>query len=419
MGDQESFAARLADVFDEVRAHLDERQRRLLLGAMAREAGYGGIAAVAAAAGVAQDTVSRGALELDAGIAPEARARRPGAGRKPVTETDPEILAVLDELVDSDSRGDPMQALRWTTKPAEHLADELAARGHRCSPRTVAGLLRQLGFSLHGNAKTIEGRQHPDRDAQFRYINEQVAAFQAEGQPVISVDTKKKELIGNFRNGGREWGRQPGEVNVHDFEDKQLGKVAPYGVYDLTANAGWVNVGTSADTGQFAVESIRRWWNSVGRHSYPGATRLLITADSGGSNGSRLRLWKTELAKLAAGTGLQITVTHFPPGTSKWNKVEHRLFSFITMNWRARPLESHQVVIETIAATTTRTGLTVRAVLDTSTYEKGIKITDKEMKAWEARHLHRHDFHGDWNYSITAEHAAEPGPPGHARDAGT
>ena len=418
VGDQESFAVRLANVFDEVRAHLDERQRRLLVGAMAREVGRGGIAAVAAAAGVAQDTVSRGASELDAGIAPEARTRRPGAGRKPVTETDPEILAALDELVDPDSRGDPMRALRWTTKSTKHLADELAAQGHRCSPRTVAGLLRHLGFSLHGNAKTVEGRQHPDRDAQFRYINEQVAAFQADGQPVISVDTKKKELLGNFRNGGREWGRQPEQVNVHDFEDKQLGKVAPYGVYDLTANAGWVNVGTSADTAEFAVESIRRWWDSVGRHSYPGATRLLITADSGGSNGSRLRLWKTELARLAAGTGLQITVTHFPPGTSKWNKVEHRLFSFITMNWRARPLESHQVVIETIAATTTRTGLTVRAVLDTNAYEKGIKITDKEMKAWEARHLHRHDFHGDWNYSITAEPAAGPGQQRHARDPG-
>lgn len=353
VGDQEPFAARLANVFDEVRTHLDERQRRLLLGAMAREAGYGGIAAVAAAAGAAPDTVSRGASELGVGVAPEARVRRSGAGRKPVTETDPGILAALDELVDPDSRGDPMRALRWTTKSTKHLADELAARGHRCSPRTAAGLLRQLGFSLHGNAKTVEGRQHPDRDAQFRYINEQVMAFQAEGQPVISVDTKKKELIGNFANGGREWGRRPEEVSVHDFQDQQLGKVAPYGVYGLTANAGW------------AVESIRSWWTSVGRHSYPGAAKLLITADSGGSNGSRLRLWKTELAKLAAGTGLQITVTHFPPGTSKWNKVEHRLFSFITMNWRARPLESHQVVIETIAATTTRTGLTVRAVLDT------------------------------------------------------
>jgi len=408
VGDEEPFEVRLANVFDAVKAHLDERQRRLLLGSMAREIGHGGIGLVAAATGTAGDTVGRGAAELEAGIEPDGRIRGKGAGRKPITEVDPEILAALDELVDGESRGDPMRALRWTAKSTANLADELTAGGHPCAPRTVAKLLTQLGFSLHGNSKTIEGRQHPDRDAQFRYINDLVAAFQDDGQPVISVDTKKKELIGNYANGGAEWSRKARPVNDHDFEDKQLGKVAPYGVYDLTANAGWVNVGTSADTAVFAVESIRRWWQHVGAHSYPGATRLLITADSGGSNGSRLRLWKTELAKFAAETALEIVIAHYPPGTSKWNKVEHRLFSFITMNWRARPLESHQVVVETIAATTTKTGLTVRAMLDTSTYQKGIKIPDKEMKAWEARHLHRHDFHGDWNYTITAEPTTKP-----------
>ena len=393
----------MANVFDEVKAHLDEKARRLLLGAMAREIGRGGITLVAAATSTAADTVGRGAAELEEGIVADGRVRRAGAGRKPVTETDPEILAALDELVDGGSRGDPMRALRWTAKSTKHLADELTKGGHACGPRTVAGLLKQLGFSLHGNSKTIEGRQHPDRNAQFEYINDLVAAFQAGGQPVISVDTKKKELIGNYANGGAEWSRAAERVNDHDFAGKELGKAAPYGVYDLTANAGWVNVGTSADTAQFAVESIRRWWNHVGRHSYPGAGRLLITADPGGSNGARLRLWKTGLAALAAGTGLEITVTHFPPGTSKWNKAEHRLFSFITMNWRARPLTSHQVVIETIAATTTKTGLTVRAMLDTSTCQKGIKITDKDMRTWEARHLHRHDFHGDWNYTIATD----------------
>ena len=416
--DEVPFEARLASVFEEVRAHLDERARRLLLGAMAREIGSGGIGRVAEATGAAEDTVSRGAGELESGIEPDGRIRGRGAGRRPVTETDPGILPALEALVDEESRGDPMRALRWTTKSTAHLAGELARMGHPAGARTVAGLLKGLGFSLHGNAKTIEGQQHPDRDAQFRYINALVSDFQAAGQPVISVDTKKKELIGNYANGGREWSREAEKVKDHDFPDKGLGKVAPYGVYDLTANAGWVNVGTSADTAEFAVESIRRWWDHVGRDLYPGAARLLITADSGGSNGARLRLWKTELARLAAGTGLEITVVHFPPGTSKWNKVEHRLFSFITLNWRARPLVSHQVVIETIGATTTSTGLKVRAMLDTGTYEKGIRITDKDMRAWEASHLRRHDFHGNWNYTVTAP-PAPPQPdhdtPGHTR----
>ena len=403
VGAVESLQARFANVFDEVKAHLDERARRLLLGAMAREIGHGGISLMSAAVSAAADTVGRGAAELEEGIVPDGRVRRKGAGRKPVTVTDPEVLAVLDALVDGESRGDPVRPLRWTTKSTGSLAAELTKAGHPAGARTVAGLLKQLGFSLHGNSKTIEGRQHPDRNAQFEYISALAAAFQAEGQPVISVDTKKKELIGNFASRGAEWSREARKVNDHDFMDKELGKVAPYGVYDLTANAGWVNVGTSADTAQFAVESIRRWWVHVGRPSYPDAEKLLVTADSGGSNGSRLRLWKTELATLAAETGLEITVVHFPPGTSKWNKVEHRLFSFITMNWRARPLVSHEVVIETIAATTTTAGLTVRAMLDENTYEKGIKITDKQMTAWEGRHLRRHEFHGDWNYAIPAE----------------
>jgi hypothetical protein len=278
----------------------------------------------------------------------------------------------------------------------------------------VARLLKEIGYSLQGNTKTVEGRQHSDRDAQFRYINEQVKAFQAAGDPVISVDTKKKELIGNYANGGAEWEPKgsPRRTNVHDFADQELGKAVPYGVYDLTANSGWVNVGTDADTGQFAVESIRRWWNVVGKDLYSEADRLLITADSGGSNGSRLRLWKTELAAFAAEIRMGITVVHLPPGTSKWNKVEHRLFSAITMNWRGRPLESHEVVIETISAVTTRTGLKVQAVLDTNSYPRGIRISDREMREFEARHLQRHDFHGDWNYTITTETATQTTRPG-------
>ena len=287
--------------------------------------------------------------------------------------------------------------MRWTTKSTSRLADELTTAGHEVSADTVGRLLKRAGYSLQGNAKTVEGKQHPDRDAQFQYINTQVSAFQASGDPVISVDAKKKELVGNFANKGAEWmpAGAPERVNVHDFADPGLGKATPYGIYDVTANTGWVNVGTDADTGAFAVESLRRWWYSVGRQGYPEATRLLITADSGGSNGSRLRLWKTELATLAAETGLEITVVHLPPGTSKWNRIEHRLFSHISMNWRGRPLTSHEVIIETIGAVTTRTGLTVQAALDTGSYPKGIRITDKDMKTFEAKHLQRHHFHGD------------------------
>jgi hypothetical protein len=400
MGFPEAFAAALA----EVAPVLDERARRLLLGAGARQLGRGGIRLIAAATGAAVDTVGKGAAELEAGIVADGRVRVPGAGRKPAEYHDPGLWPALDRLVDPETRGDPMSRLRWTTKSTVKLADELTAQGHRVGPDTVARLLKDHDYSLQGNAKTIEGRQHPDRDAQFRYLNDQVTAFLAAGLPVISVDTKKKENVGAYKNGGREYQpkKEPVSTNTYDFLGEG-GKAVPYGVYDVGTNTGWVNVGTDADTGVFAVESIRRWWTTIGSLAYPRADRLLITADGGGSNGSRLRLWKTQLAKLAAETGLEIIVCHLPPGTSKWNKIEHRMFSAITMNWRGRPLETHEVVVETIAATTTKTGLTIQAALDTNTYQRGIKITDKEMKAFEATHLQRHKFHGDWNYTVTAK----------------
>jgi hypothetical protein len=405
---------RLAGRLTEIKPYLDERQWRLLLGAEARALGAGGVKLVAAAAGASAVTVRRGARELEAGVAADGRVRGVGAGRPSVEDADPGLVPALEALVDPHSRGDPESPLRWTTKSTSRLTDELTAQGHEVSERTTARLLHDVGYSLQANAKTIEGAQHPDRDAQFRYINSQVRAFQADADAVISVDTKKKELVGNYAGGGAEWEPKgsPRRTNVHDFADKELGKAVPYGVYDMTANTGWVNVGTDADTGQFAVESIRRWWTAVGKLTYPHARKLLMTADSGGSNGSRLRLWKTELAGFAAETGLEITVLHLPPGTSKWNKVEHRLFSAITMNWRGRPLESHQVIIETIGAVTTKTGLTVRAVLDTNAYPRGIKIPDRDMKEFEARYLRRHDFHGDWNYTIRTQRSATPTRPG-------
>ena len=321
-----------------------------------------------------------------------------------MSETDPGVVDALLGLVEPGSRGDPESPLRWTTLSLRNLAAELGRAGHRVSAPTVARLLREEHFSLQGNAKTAEGRQHGDRDAQFRYISGQAAAHQAAGQPVVSVDARKKENVGNFKNGGREWRPkgEPERVNVHDFKDKELGKVTPYGVYDIAANAGWVSVGTDHDTAAFAVQTIRTWWRRAGQPAYPDATRLLICADGGGSNGYRTRLWKTELAALAAETGLEITVCHFPPGTSKWNKIEHRLFSHISMNWRGRPLTSHEVIVQTIAAATTRTGLTVKAQLDTGSYPKGIKITDQQMKALDQRALRRHEFHGEWNYTLCA-----------------
>jgi hypothetical protein len=391
--------ALLAAKFAAVLPHLDERQRRLLLAAEARCLGHGGIRLVAKAAGVGENMVSRGVSELDSGAAPLGRVRRPGGGRKRLSDMDSGLAVALLALVEPDVRGDPMSPLRWTTKSTRKLAGELTRQGHRISADTVADLLRAQGFSLQGNAKTVEGKQHPDRDAQFGYLNEQARAHRDAGQPVISVDAKKKELVGLFANDGREWEPtgSPMKVSTHDFEDKLLGKAVPYGIYDMAANSGWVNVGTDGDTATFAVESIRRWWNTAGRSSYPQATQLLITADAGGSNGYRTRAWKTELAALAAQSGLAITVCHLPPGTSKWNKIEHRLFSAITQNWRGRPLTSHEVIVQTIAATTTRTGLTVHAQLDTGAYPTGVRISDTAMAALP---ITFHSFHGDWNYTL-------------------
>jgi transposase len=392
----------LAAKFEVLFPHLDERQRRLLMGAEARTLGHGGIRAVARAAGVAESTVARGMSDLEAGAEPLGRTRRPGGGRKRLSDLDPGLRPALLALVEPDERGDPMSPLRWTTKSTRTLAAELTAQGHRVGADAVADLLRQEGFSLQANTKTIEGRQHPDRDGQFRYINEHVKDYQAAGDPVVSVDTKKKELVGQFTNAGRQW-RPKGEpvpTLTHDFPGDSLGKAVPYGIYDLAANAGWVNVGTDHDTAAFAVESIRRWWTTAGRDDYPHAERLLITADAGGSNGYRTRAWKAELAALAVQTGLAITVCHFPPGTSKWNKVEHRLFAHITTNWRGRPLSSHEVIVQTIAATTTRTGLRVHAQLDTNNYDTGVRISDRQH---EALPLTRHDWHGDWNYTLRPE----------------
>ena len=389
--------------FEAVLPHLDERQQRLVMAGEARSLGHGGIAAVAGATGVSRSRISQGVAELEAGVPPLGRARRAGGGRKPLTETDPELVAAMLALVEPTRRGDPESALCWTTLSTRNLADELTAAGHKVGPDTVARLLHEHGFSLQANSKTLEGTGHPDRDAQFSYINDQAADHLAAGDPVISVDAKKKELVGEYKNGGREWSPagEPTKVKVHDFIDRDLGKANPYGVYDLAANTGWVGVGNDHDTAEFAVETIRRWWNTMGAKAYPSASRLLITADGGGSNGSRTRLWKTELATLASQTGLTITVCHLPPGTSKWNKVEHRLFSHISMNWRGRPLTSHEVIVQTIAATTTRTGLTVHAELDTGRYRTGVKIPDSTMDALaESGALTRHEWHPDWNYSL-------------------
>ena len=379
---------------------LDERRRRLWAAAEARSHGRGGIAAVARATGIAENTIRAGLAELECGQALEpGRVRRRGGGRKPLAETDPTLVSDLERLVDADSRGDPEQPLRWTAKSVRKLADALRALGHRVSHETVARLLRGLGYSLQANAKVREGRQHPDRDAQFQHINDTVKTAIDQGQPVISVDTKKKELVGDFKNGGRELRPKgsPVPVRVHDFKDKELGKAIPYGIYDLAEDTGWVNVGIDHDTAQFAVASIRSWWEHLGRERYPDASSLTITADCGGSNGNRTRLWKTELQRLADETGLQIQVCHFPPGTSKWNKIEHRLFSFITQNWRAKPLETLEVIINLIAATTTRTGLEVYAQLDERAYPDKIRVPEAEISAVA---LTGHQFHPEWNYII-------------------
>jgi transposase len=416
----------LAARFEALFPHLNERQQRLVLASEARLLGHGGVRAVADAAGVSETTVRKGVFELERGEdpLPSGRVRRAGGGRKRATQQDPELLSALLALVEPDERGDPVSPLRWTTKSLRHLADELTRQGHAVSAPTVGKLLRESGFSLQANAKTLEGEQHPDRDAQFRYINEQVKEHQAAGEPVISVDTKKKELLGRLPNAGREWRPQGKPIAVEDHSffvtGPDVAQAIPYGIYDIAADSGWVNVRVDHDTSAFAVASIRRWWQARGRDDYPQATRLLITADAGGSNSYRYRLWKAELAALAAETGLAITVCHFPPGTSKWNKVEHRLFSHITLNWRGRPLTSHEVVVKTIASTRTRTGLRVQAELDTATYPIGVSVSTARMQALP---LVPHSWCGSWNYTLhsandnTADAAAAPhsADPAHAR----
>jgi Rhodopirellula transposase DDE domain len=396
--------------FELVAPVLDERRLRLYVAAEALALGYGGISLVSRATGVSRPTITAGCQELSGAEetqptqASAGGIRKAGGGRKRTASTDATLHRDLESLIEPVTRGDPESPLRWTSKSVRRLAAELNRMGHRVSFRIVTQLLRDMDYSLQANRKVLEGSSHPDRDAQFEHIHHKVKAFQAAGQPVISVDTKKKELVGEFRNTGRELRPKgnPEKVRVHDFAIDALGKVAPYGVYDPTHNTGWVNVGTDHDTAAFAVESIRRWWNMMGRQLYPHAQRLLITADGGGSNGARLRLWKIELQKLANETGHEIAVSHLPPGTSKWNKIEHRLFSYISQNWRGKPLVSHEVIVNLIASTTTRTGLTVHCALDTNTYPKGIKVTDDELNQLN---LVRDEFHGEWNYTI------KPNPP--------
>ena len=383
---------------------LNERQRRALAASEARTFGYGGIAAAARACGLAENTVRKGLAELDDPDPLEpGRVRKPGAGRKRLEEADPKLLDDLRELVEGDCRGDPEQPLLWTAKSLRALAAELSDRGHQAGKDAVAGLLKtKLGFSLQATRKTLEGSQHPDRDAQFEQISETVAAAIAAGQPAISIDTKKKELVGEFKNAGREWhpeGQAP-KVNTYDFPSMAKGKAIPYGVYDIAEDTGFVSVGIDRDTAQFSVAAIGAWWQQLGQTVHPNARRLVITADCGGSNGNRTRLWKTELQCLADDTGLQITVCHFPPGTSKWNKVEHRLFSFISRNWRGRALVSHEVIINLIAATTTATGLKVYARLDEHEYPK-VEVTDEQLAAVN---LTPDQFHPEWNYTIKPSH---------------
>jgi transposase len=384
---------------------LNERQRRLLLGVEARELGWGGVSTVATAMGVSRSTVTNAVAELELpNQLPEGRSRRAGGGRKSAVEHDPGLGAALDALVDPETRGDPESALRWTCKSTRQLAAALTADGHAVSDRTVAALLHRSGYSLQANAKTTEGTQHPDRDGQFAHINTLVRRYLKTGDPVISVDTKKKELVGQtpgYKNNGRDWHPkgEPVRVGVHDFPDPATPKAVPYGIYDLAANTGWVSVGRDGDTAAFAVETLRRWWHKVARVSYPNGKRLLICADAGGSNGYRVRLWKVELAALATEIGRPITVCHFPPGTSKWNTIEHRLFAHISMNWRGRPLTSHEVIVNLIGATTTRTGLTVHAEANPNTYPRGIKVTKQEMDAIDPQ-LRPDAFHGDWNYTL-------------------
>ena len=389
----------LAGFLETILPHLDERRRRLLVGATAVMLGRGGRTKVAELSGVSRPTVAKGANEIETGAEVFGRQRSPGGGAKPAVETQPGLFEALDALVDPQTRGSPVSSLRWTSKSTYQLADELVRQGYRVSAELVRRLLHQMGYSLQAPAKQKEGTTHPDRNAQFAYLNSRVTDHLRAGEPVISVDTKKKELVGDFHNGGREWqpSGQPEPVRVHDFIDPGLGKAIPYGIYDLSNDEGWVSVGDTADTAEFAANTIRRWWHQMGQHRFGDATRLLITADAGGSNGYRIRAWKTHLAALATETGLTITVCHYPPGTSKWNKIEHRMFSFITLNWRGRPLTSIRTIVELIAATTTKTGLTIQADHDPTEYPKGVKVSDSELAAIP---LTRHNWHGDWNYTI-------------------
>jgi hypothetical protein len=390
----------IRDRYQRTQAFLDERGRRLFTANEALAYGLGGVTAVAAATGVARSTINRGIKELRSGQNPiGSRVRRGGGGRKSAVAHQPGLPAALEALIEDAIRGDPCSPLRWVSRSLRHLVKALSAQGFQASQRVVANLLRDLKYSCQANRKTREGSNHPDRDAQFAHINTAVKAAIAAGQPAISVDTKKKELVGDFKNGGRELRPQgqPEEVRVHDFKIPELGKAAPYGVYDIAANHGWGSVGVDADTAAFAVESIRRWWQKLGHARYPDARNLTITADCGGSNGSKVRLWKRELQRFANETNLSITVTHLPPGTSKWNKIEHRLFAFITQNWRGKPLVSHEVIVQLIGATKTETGLKVECEIDGNLYPRGVQVTDQEM---QAINLTRAEFHGEWNYTI-------------------
>ena len=387
---------------------LNEQSRRRFVALEARTLGHGGVSAMARISGLARSTIYHGLSDiLDNSSAPSGRIRKLGGGRKSKASQDPILVRDLKRLVEPATRGDPVKPLLWTSRSLHNLAEELAKEGHRVCPTVVGDLLRGLGYSLQANSKTREGGQHIDRDAQFHYINAQAEAFLATHEPIISVDTKKKELVGNFKNNGRQWrakGR-PELVNVHDFVDPKLSRAVPYGVYDITNNAGWVSVGTDHDTASFAVHAIRRWWKAMGKKRHPEATRLMISADGGGSNGYRVRLWKIELQKLADELALPITVCHLPPGTSKWNKIEHRLFSFITINWRGKPLRSYRTIVQLIAATKTDAGLKVRAELDENKYPKGVKISDAQLAAVN---LSAHAFHGDWNYTISPNPKPSP-----------
>jgi len=390
--------------YEHLRSYLDEKVLRLWAAVEAQSLGRGGITRVSEATSLSRTTIYVGMSELESGVPDVAsrlsgKIRRTGGGRKKLKEKDPTLLQDLDELLEPVTRGDPETPLRWTCKSTTKLAEELTARGHPVSQRTVCDLLDELGYSLQGNRKTKEGSSHPDRDRQFMHISEKIKELQFIGEPVISVDTKKKEMIGEFKNSGQEWGKKgkPVEVNVYDFPDPVLGKAIPYGVYDITANKGWVNVGIDHDTSEFAVESIRRWWREMGSPLYPNAKELLITADGGGSNSSRVRFWKLELQKFADELGIVINVCHFPPGTSKWNKIEHKMFSFISQNWRGRPLVTREVVVNLIGNTRTKKGLEITAKLDINSYKTGIKVSDEELQKIA---IEKDDFHGEWNYKI-------------------